>query len=68
MTVRFTNCFCFLHIEILYLGNNKLKGRLPASLVQLTALSDLRISNNTITGTIPEELKKMYALGKDKKQ
>lgn len=44
-------------VTALYLGANKLKGSIPASIGQLTALRTLQLQyNREISGSIPEEL------------
>ena len=46
----------------LYLVNNQLNGTLPASLGNLTAISDLYLSSNNLNGTIPNSIGDLSAL------
>lgn len=46
----------------LYLVNNQLNGTLPASLGNLTELSDLYLSSNNLSGTIPNSIGNLSAL------
>lgn len=46
----------------LYLINNQLDGTLPASLGNLTAISDLYLSGNKLSGTIPNNIFNIPAL------
>ncbi|CAM0151186.1 unnamed protein product [Urochloa decumbens] len=51
------------HLSLLNLNYNNLKGRhIPASLGNLTALVDLYIAQNMVTGRIPAELRKLTSL------
>ncbi len=46
----------------LYLVNNQLNGTLPASLGNLTGISDLYLSSNNLSGTIPGSIGNLTAL------
>ncbi|HTN09009.1 T9SS type A sorting domain-containing protein [Agriterribacter sp.] len=46
----------------LYLINNQLEGSLPASLGNLTEISDLYLSSNNLSGTIPNSIGNLAAL------
>eukprot|EP00978_Attheya_sp_CCMP212_P013978 scaffold35341_cov52-Attheya_sp.AAC.3 len=46
----------FTYLEMLFLGENKIRGGLPASLFQVTSLKQLYLQNNRLSGTVPSEL------------
>jgi Leucine-rich repeat (LRR) protein len=46
----------FVHVQTLKLPEFGLVGRLPASLVQLTQLTELELGHNGLSGTVPEYL------------
>jgi len=50
------------HVTNLTLFSNKLKGRLPAALADLTALQALNLHDNQLTGSIPPELGRLASL------
>lgn len=51
-------------LTVLYLDHNRFSGVLPTDFTALTALRDLRLSVNFITGTLPSEFGNLNKLGK----
>lgn len=51
-----------VHLDLCGPGGNNLRGSIPAELGDLTALEDLRLSNNFLTGAIPSALGKLTEL------
>lgn len=45
------------------LGHNKLLGEIPKSLYKLTALSDLRLNSNSLSGTLADQLRNFDNMG-----
>ncbi|KAF8012298.1 hypothetical protein BT93_I0439 [Corymbia citriodora subsp. variegata] len=57
---QFTNC---TKLEVLDFGHNKFKGKIPASIANLTnTLQSLFLGSNQITGNIPPEIEKLNGL------
>jgi hypothetical protein len=50
--------------ETMYMDHNKFAGSIPDSLYELTALVDLRIGFNELTGTLSRNLGQLSKLGK----
>ena len=53
-----------IHLEVLNLGHNKLKGKIPTELSMVNKLKDLILNDNRLTGPVPEFLSKMPRLKK----
>lgn len=48
-----------IHLEVLNLGYNKLRGHVPPELAMVERLKELMLNDNALTGTVPEFLSKM---------
>jgi len=51
-----------LYLEVLNLGNNKIKGKLPPELKMVERLKELRLNDNGLTGPVPAFLAEMPVL------
>lgn len=48
-----------VHLEVLNLGHNKLRGHIPPELCMVERLKELCLNDNFLTGPVPEFLSKM---------
>ena len=48
-----------IHLEVLNLGHNRLRGPLPAELQLIEKLKELTLNDNLLTGPVPEFLANM---------
>lgn len=51
-----------IHLEVLNLGHNKLRGQIPMELAMVERLKELSLNDNALTGHVPEFLSKMPKL------
>jgi hypothetical protein len=48
-----------IHLEVLNLGHNRLRGQIPVELAMVERLKELCLNDNALTGPVPEFLSKM---------
>ena len=60
----FSNIFSFLRVEVLWLNDNLIGGRIPSEVGQLTNLKELALENNRLTSAVPLELQNIRLWGK----